>query len=268
MVWVCIALAIPLLVLLLLHLLRFHFTVAVETPSVLRGSVGVTFLKFRREVIVDAAHAVMGHQDDKVGEEDDEDEEGLQDAKGAARHTEAGSGGGGTSDGKGREGVGPEAHPPGGERGAIRIPDAWIQAARRVRTRLRKAARKWVLDIGVWKILWRFTWKSGRRVVGLLHPAIESLHLSLEDVFSLGRIAAAWSVAAGTLPALACPTEFGFAQPFAFRTRVAGGFSGLNFLLFALLTLFSFPWAPLAGRFAHCWRDPRLNRWQRRVLLP
>ena len=73
MVWICIALSIPVLILLLLHFLRFHFNLSVETPSTLRGSVGVSFFRFRREVTVDAAHAVMGRQ---AGKGDAEDEDG------------------------------------------------------------------------------------------------------------------------------------------------------------------------------------------------
>ena len=62
MVWVCIALSVPVLFLLLLHFLRFHFNLSVETPSTLRGSVGVAFFRFRREATVDAAQAIKGRQ--------------------------------------------------------------------------------------------------------------------------------------------------------------------------------------------------------------
>jgi hypothetical protein len=250
MVWVCIALAIPALALLLLHFLRFHFHLSVESPSTLRGAVGVSFFGFRREVAVDAARAVWGHGEHNGDDDEDDGEDGHEDD--AADLASDAFGG--------------DAR--GGQRGALRVPEAWLRLAARLQTRLRKAATKWVLDPGVWRILLRFAWKSGRRVLGLLHPAPEFLHLSLEDVFALGRIAAVWAVLRGTLPALACPAEFGFAQPFALRARLAGGFTGLDLVVFGLLTLFSFPWAPLGSRFLHCWRDPRLTRWQRRVLLP
>lgn len=259
MVWVCIALSIPILILLLLHFIRFHFNLSVETPTTLRGSVGFSFFRFRREVTVDAVQAVMGRQ----GGNDDADEDGVEGAWSGNPNFQAvkpavdDSVGGNFTN-----------QPGAGQRGALRVPESWHRMLDRFQKRVHKAATKWVLDPGVWRILFRFTMKSGRRVLGLLHPALESMHLSLEDVFDLGRIAAAWSVVRGTIPALACPVEFGFAQPFAFRARLAGGFSGLDLLLFGLLTLFSFPWLPLGSRFVHCWNDSRLTRWQRRVLLP
>src|SRR6187549_1307330 len=213
MVWICIALSIPVLFLLLLHFLRFHFNLSVETPSTLRGSVGVSFFRFRREVTVDAAQAVMGRQAGHEEPENDEDGEDGDREEGAwtrnpnfkVSHPPA---------------TGPaiaEApeDPNSGQRGALSLPESWHRLADRFQKRIHKAATKWVLDPGVWRILFRFTLKSGRRVLGLLHPALEFLHLSLEDVFDLGRIAAAWSVIRGTIPALACPVEFGFAQPFA-----------------------------------------------------
>jgi hypothetical protein len=251
MVWVLIALAIPLTGLLSLHLLRFRFTIDVETPAILRGSIGVSFLAFRREVVVDAAQAIRGRGGD--GNADDEDGDHQAATPGA--------------DARGRE----SEAPPGagtGQQGAVRIPDRWVRFSDRLQARFRKAVTKWVLDPGVWRIALRFSWKSGRRVIGLIHPAISFLHLCLEDVFALGRISAAWVVAQGMFPALTCPTEFGFARPFALRARLSGGFTGLNLLVFGLLTLFTFPWRPLTARFLECWRDPRLTRWQRRVLLP
>jgi hypothetical protein len=273
MVWVYIALSIPIAFLLLLHFLRFHFNLSIETPSTFRGSVGVSFFRFRREVTVDAAQAVMGRQaghkdQDGDAEDDEEGEDGdLGDREAGAwsrnpnfkiSHPPA----------SGPASAEAPVDPDAGQRGALRLPDSWHRLADRFQKRIHKAATKWVLDPGVWRILFRFTMESGRRVLGLLHPALEFLHLSLDDVFDLGRIAAAWSVIRGTIPALACPVEFGFAQPFAFRARVSGGFSGLNLLLFGLMTLFSFPWVPLGSRFVHCWNDSRLTRWQRRVLLP
>lgn len=266
MVWVCIALSIPVLFLLLLHFIRFHFNLSVETPTTLRGSVGFSFFRFRREVTVDAAQAVMGRPSGHGDTDEDDD--------GNAKNGEEGA----WNRNPNFQAVKPAVHDPvdgtppslpdAGQRGALRVPESWHRMADRFRKRVHKAATKWVLDPGVWRILFRFTMKSGRRVLGLLHPALESMHLSLEDVFDLGRIAAVWSVIRGTIPALAGPVEFGFAQPFAFRARLAGGFSGLDLLVFGLLTLFSFPWLPLGSRFVHCWNDPRLTRWQRRVLLP
>ncbi|MDQ3000565.1 MAG: hypothetical protein M3Y08_04815 [Fibrobacterota bacterium] len=239
MVWVYIALFILALALVLLQLFRFHFSIDVETPASLRGSIGVSFLWFRREMAVDAVRAVWGHGIEDDDDDDDDDEPLRQD---------------------------PPPH--NGQRGALRIPDAWFSSLDKVLTRLRKTFIKWALDLGVWRILFRFSLRSGRRILGLLGPALKSMYLGMEDVFDLGRIAAAWSVVRGTVPALAAPVEFGFCRPFAFRAKVAGGFTGLEALFFGFLTLFSFPYIPLAKRFLDCWREPRLNRWQRRVLLP
>jgi hypothetical protein len=268
MVWVLIALAIPLTGLLLLHLLRFHFTIDVETPAILRGSIGVSFLAFRREVVVDAAQAIRGRGSDGE-DEDDDDGDGGDGGKGG---NNSGGMGGDKAATPGTSARGPESSGASGigtgQQGALRIPDRWVRFTGRLQARFHKAMTKWVLDPGVWRIALRFSWKSGRRVVGLIHPAINYLHLCLEDVFALGRISAAWVVAQGMFPALTCPTEFGFARPFSLRARLSGGFTGLNLLVFGLLTLFTFPWRPLTARFLECWRDPRLTRWQRRVLLP
>jgi hypothetical protein len=236
MVWVLIALAVPLLVLLFLFLLRFHFSLDLQTPSTLRGTVGVSLLWFRREISMDAMRALGGDHDDE--------------------HAEA----------EAPEGISPE---PSGQRGAIRIPDAILRRAFRLQNRLRDALSKWILDFGVWRLLLGFSLKSGRRVLRLLRPRLKALHLGMEDAYDLGRIAALWSVVTGAIPALACPVEYGFGSPhFTLKARVAGGFSGLGVLLFGAGTLYTFPWFPLANRFAECWRDPTLSRWQRRVLLP
>ncbi|HKP96360.1 MAG TPA: hypothetical protein VJ385_11450 [Fibrobacteria bacterium] len=259
MVWVCIALSIPVLLLLLLQFLRFHFSIDVRTPASLEASLGLSFLWFRREFSVDAGRAFTPHPHD----DEDRDEEGDRQSPAQAERSDAHTPAGDTP--QGRE-AGEED---GGQRGGLRLPDSWLRHLSRRQARLRKSAIKWALDFGVWRILLRFSLKSGRRVLGLLHPALKFLHLGMEDVYDLGRIAAAWSVLRGTLPALDCPVEFGFNEkPFNLQARLAGGFTGLSALLFGFLTLFSFPWIPLGIRFLHCWRDPRLSRWQRRVLLP
>jgi hypothetical protein len=102
-----------------------------------------------------------------------------------------------------------------------------------------------------------------------VRPRLEALHIGLENAFDLSRLAAAWSVAAATVTALDCPVTYGFgAREAELRLRVGGRFTGLRVAAMALLSLTTFPWAALAGRFAQCWRDPVLTRWQRRVLLP
>lgn len=257
MVWVLIALAIPLTGLLLLHLLRFHFTIDVETPAILRGSIAFSFLAFRRKVVVDAAQAIRGKGQGAFNDEDDEDHENDEEKKITTPRV-------------GGRGAESEAAPGGGDgqQGAVLIPDVWIRFFERLQLRFKQATTKWVLDPGVWRIALRFSWKSGRRVIGLIHPSISFLHLCLEDVYTLGRFSAAWVVAQGMFPSLNCPTEFGFARPFALRARLSGGFTGLNLVVFGFLTLLTFPWRLLTARFFECWRDPRLTRWQRRVLLP
>jgi hypothetical protein len=239
MVWVLIALAVPLLALLFLFLLRFHFSLDVQTPSTLKGTVGVSLLWFRREIALDAMKA--------FGDDHDEDH-GETEGHGALAHDTAGG---------------------SGQRGAIRIPDSILRRAYRLQNRLRDALSKWILDFGVWRLILRFSLKSGRRVLRLLRPRLKALHVGMEDAYDLARIASIWSVVTGAVPALACPVEYGFGSPhFTLKARVSGGFSGLGLLLFGAGTFYTFPWIPLASRFAQCWRDPTLSRWQRRVLLP
>jgi threonine/homoserine/homoserine lactone efflux protein len=74
---------------------------------------------------------------------------------------------------------------------------------------------------------------------------------------------------AGIVPALACDVTYGFgAQESSVKLRGGGRFTALGVFSLLLISVTTFPWAGLAARFAECWRDPRLTRWQRRVLLP
>jgi hypothetical protein len=114
-----------------------------------------------------------------------------------------------------------------------------------------------------------FGWRSGRRAVWLLGPRIESLHLGLENAYDLARFASVWSVAQATLPALACPVSYGFGgKQTEIRVRMGGRFTALGLALLGLFSLTTFPFGPLLRRLAHCWRDPELAGWQKRVLLP
>jgi hypothetical protein len=232
MVWVYIALAILLTLIFALQLLHFRFAFDLQSPFLAQGTLTVTFPFLRREFALAAggAHPPLPGPD-------------------------------AASEGKDMGGK--------GQRGGLTLPDSWVAFFRRIKGRSRAAAIKCALDFQVWGLLLRFLLKTGKRALGLLHPAMERLSLGLEDAHTLGRIAGYWAVLQGTLPGLACPTEFRFAAPaFTLELRAAGGFTGLNALWFCLMVLFSLPWAGLAARFIQCWRDPELNQWQRRVLLP
>ncbi|MEO7425980.1 MAG: hypothetical protein ABI036_12390, partial [Fibrobacteria bacterium] len=223
MVWVYIALAIVLLPLLALQLLRFRFALDLNSPFLVKGTLTVTFPFFPREFALAAggAHPPSSSPD-------------------------------AANEGKNMGGK--------GQRGGLTLPDSWVAFFQRLKRRSRAAAIKCALDFQVWRLLLGFLLKTGKRALGLLHPAMERLSLGLEDAHALGRIAAYWAVLQGTLPGLACPTEFRFAAPaFTLELRARGGFSGLNALWFCLTVLFSLPWAGLATRFIQCWRDPELN---------
>lgn len=244
-VWVYIALAVPVLILAALHLLKFHFSLDVQTPATFKGAVGVSFLWMRKEMVLDAGQAISTLQDE------------AEETIGSPIPDE-------TSDPNG-----PVLPPHSDQRGAVGVPDSWVASAARFRLRVKNAFRKMSVDWRVWRALALFVLDSGRRVLGLLSPALKSLRVGMADVYDLGRFAASWSVVTGTYPALACPVEYGFAdRSFSLKARIAGGFSGLSLLAFGLMTVFRFPWRVMGRRFLDSWRNPELNRWQRRVLLP
>lgn len=239
MAWAILA-AIPILFLLLLYLIRFRYHVEYESPATLRISAGAHFLGWKKIISVEPFRAVWGGEGQNDHEEPhDEDADPLS---------------------------GPEYR---GQRGALRLPDFLTARLRRLKDRARKAGTRWVMDPGVWRLLILFLWRSGRRALWLVHPRMESLHLALKDAWSLGRIAGAWSVLAGTVPALVCEVTYGFgAQEAAVKLRAGGRFTALGVFYLLMISMTTFPWVGLVSRFAECWRDPRLTRWQRRVLLP
>jgi hypothetical protein len=240
MVWSILA-AIPLLFLLALYLLRFRYHVEYESPASLRISAGAHFLWWKKIIAIEPGRAVWG-----VGGESEADGNDHWEDDASAADPKAGS-----------------------ERGALRIPEFLATRLIRARNRARKAGTRWVLDPGVWRLLIAFLWKSGRRALWLIHPRLELLHLALQDAYTLGRLAGAWSVLSGTVPALACEVTYGFgAEEASIKARAGGRFTALGVVALLLLSVTTFPWAGLASRFADCWRDPRLTRWQRRVLLP
>lgn len=247
MAWAILA-AIPLCFLLLLFLIRFRYHAEFESPASLRVTAGVHFLWWRKNIAIEPGRAVWGGNN---GADDENGEEvSVADAPGGSGFS------------------GPAQSRPG-ERGAVRLPEFLTTRLGKARARARKAGTKWILDPGVWRQLILFLWRSGRRTLWLIRPRMESLHIALADAYALGRVAGAWSVLAGTFPELACGVTYGFgAAEAAVKVRAGGRFTALGILTLLLLSITTFPWAGLASRFADCWRDPRLTRWQRRVLLP
>jgi hypothetical protein len=248
MVWSILA-AIPLLALLALWLFRFRYHLEYESPDALRIVAGVHFLGWKKILTAEPLRAFGGdapHGEDEVR------------ASGPASH--------------------PAGHDPSrpdepdawaGQRGALRLPDAWAAWIGRSRGRFRRAGLKWLLDPGVWRLLAAFAWRSGRRVLRLARPRLDSLHIGLENAYDLARLASAWSVAQATLPALACPVSYGFGAGKAeIRARLGGRFTALDVIFLALLSMTTFPFGGLLRRFTHCWREPELAGWQKRVLLP
>lgn len=237
MVWSLLA-AVPLLALLALWLIRFRYHLAYSSPAELRVVAGVRFLFWEKVLSVDPLRAMRG------GDSLDPDEP----VPAPAPPTDPGL---------------------AGQRGALRLPDSWLKRLARLQERFRLAGRKWILDPGMWRAVLLYGWRSGRRSLWLVRPRLEMLHLGLENAYDLSRIASAWSVAAATVPALRCPVTYGWGISEAeLRLRVGGRFTGLGVAVLGLVSLTTFPWAALARRFAQCWRDPALTRWQRRVLLP
>lgn len=256
MVWSILA-AILLLALLALWLIRFRYHIEYESPAALRVAAGVHFLWWRKTLATEPLRLLKhagGHAPSDA----------APSASGPASATAADSPAAGPS------GAGPNpAEDFPGQRGAVRLPSSLIGFIARFRERSRQAGVKWMLDPGVWRLLAAFGWRSGRRVLWLLRPRIESFHLGLENAYDLARFASAWSVAQATVPALACPVTYGFgAREAEIRTRLGGRFTALGLLMLGLLSLTTFPFGPLLRQFARCWRDPGLAGWQKRVLLP
>jgi hypothetical protein len=233
--WVGITLAclsaVPAIFLILAYLLRFRYSLEFAFPHAPRGSFAVSFFWFRREFR-------FGGDDEK-----NEDEE----------FSEASAAGPDLQGQAGFLGVG--ARPP------------FRRRMRSFRRRLRRAGRRWIVDLPVWRILAGYFARSAFRFLRRLRLGLDFLQVGSADVGAMARFASFWSVLRGAFPALACPVEYGFARPFALRLKAGGACSGLGVLFLAATLLFTFPWFRLGARFVHCWRNPRLNRWQRRLLL-
>ncbi len=154
------------------------------------------------------------------------------------------------------------------QRGFVSVPVSWQFRIKSIQKHLRLVLLKFALDPKVWRILFIYLTKTGRRTFRLLHLRLESMHIGMEDVLSLGKIAAVWSSLSVLFLPLRCPIEYAFNEkPGSLKINLTGGFSGLQALAFAGSTVFTFPWVSLGHRFFTSWRNPRLNRWQRRLLL-
>lgn len=256
MVWSILA-ALPLLALLALWLIRFHYHAEYESPAALRVAAGVRFLWWHKTLTAEPLRVLGGEAGDTDPDPASDPASPVTPASGSASSASSRQDKPGPPDGF------------AGQRGALRLPDAWIASFGRLRERFRRAGVKWMLDPGVWRALAAFGWRSGRRVLWLARPRLESLHVGLENAYDLARLASVLSVAQATAPALACPVTYGFGVRAAeIRARAGGRFTALGILLLALISLTTFPFGGLLRRFAHCWRDPALARWQKRVLLP
>lgn len=152
-----------------------------------------------------------------------------------------------------------------GQEGFVSIP--WKERKARLKSKLKSAGLKWVLDLAVWGHLLGFALRSGFRTLRLAGPSMEHLHVGSANIGGLGRFAAFWSTVTGMVPFLSCPVEYGFDErPFSLRVRISGGCSALGVLALGLVLFLTIPWRGLANRFAYCWRHPRLNRWQRKLI--
>ena len=234
MVWVYTALAIVVFLGLFLHLLKFHVALQWHSPLDVNAMVGFSFLWMRKDFTFD-----------RIGKAKEKD-----------KHLVAGS-----------TGVTDEKKF-GNQGGFFRIPDSLASRFASFQKHLQSALVKLTLDLKVWQVLFRYLIISGRRVLRLLHPSLDYLHIGIEDVMSLGIFAGIWSSLSGIFPALASSVEYHFNQrPGSVSFGLKGGFTGWNALVFGLMALVSFPWIPIAIRFISCWRNCELNRWQRRLLL-
>lgn len=230
------------------HLFRFSYAFDYVFPSNFHGQLVLSFLG-RRRVIPFGELLEDMEADEDEGLSRDPDPAAVQTAQAAQASSGPGSAPG----------------PRPGQEGFLAMP--WRARRAGLRKRLKAATLKWALDVPVWRLLARFTLHTGFSTLRLIGPSLERLHVGAADIGALGRFASWFSAAAGMFAFLACPVEYGFNErPFALRLRVSGGCTAFGLLGFALAWIFSIPWKGLFRRFVHCWRDPRLNRLQRRIL--
>jgi hypothetical protein len=239
MVWVSIALAIVLLFLLVCHFIRIKFTVKWQSLNSFQTTFGFSFLQWEQEITFN----------------------GGQDRNASVKSMVS-------------DYHSPIANDPGftkptrEQAGFIRLPQSLTRAIHKFRRHLKKTLIKLALDPRVWRFVIKYVMGFARRGFHLLHIRLEYLAISFDDILLLGKFAAVWSSLAGMITFLACPVQYGFNEkPASIRLGMDGGFTVLNLIGFGILALFSFPWVGLAKRFWVSWRNPELNRWQRRLLL-
>lgn len=218
--------------LLALHLLRFRYSFDYAFPAATGGRFEVSFLFWRKAF--------------PFGEVTDSSEPPKVAAPSAS---------------PGADATGPRP----GQEGFVTLP--FKEKFARLRLRFKSAGKKWILDLPVWGHLITYLLGSGLRALRFAGPTLQHLHVGSADIVNLGRFAAVWSSLRAGIPFLACPVEYGFNErPFALRLKVGGGCTALGLLGFALALALTLPWLRLFRRFAHCWRNPRLHRWQRKLV--
>lgn len=243
------AFALAALFILAAWLIRFRYAFEYVFPNITRGSMALSFLWWRKEM--------------PIGSPDEEDEDGDPRYRGVQAVGERVGAASGSTPRDSAAGGPPGPRP--GQDGFLALP--WKERKARIRSRLKAASLKWVLDLRVWRHLAGYLLGSGLRILRWVGPSMEHLHVGSANILALGRFASTWATMGGMVPFLACPVEYGFNErPFALRLRISGRCTALGVLAMGAALLFTVPWIRLAGRFRYCWRHPRLNRWQRRLV--
>ena len=123
---------------------------------------------------------------------------------------------------------------------------------------------KFLLEIPVWKLLCLYVLKVLKRIFFLMHLRLEQISIGLQDVNTLGTVAAYWSSISGVFPKLQSPIAYHFNEPdLRFQIRLRSQFNLLQMLLLLFMVIFTLPWFSLLTQFIRCWRNPGLNLWQR-----
>lgn len=243
-------------------LIRFRYSFEYIFPRIAQGSMKLTFLWWRKEMPFGSPEVEVeyGKDDFSTASRRRHPSEGVKAAEAAKVAADSARGNVPQSPPQSET-----LRPRPGQGGFLAVP--WKDRIAKFRIRLKAAALKWALDLAVWGHLAGYALRSGIRSLRFAGPSMQHLHVGSSNILALGRFASVWSSVSGMAPFLACPVEYGFNEkPFSLRFRVSGGCTALGVLGFGLTLLFTLPWTRLARRFLYCWRHPRLNRWQRRLL--
>ncbi len=239
MIWVWIAIAIPALFVLTLASIRFHLEAEYLSPLHVSSTAKISFfgLSWKKEI-----HFQKPAESDTSSTTDDSTERVTENPAGVFLSAAS------------------------SESGFVVIPESWTRKVTAARRRFRPAFKKFLLDPVAWKIISGYLFAAGWRLLRTLNLRLRYLSIGLEDVLSMGKLAAVISVLRGIFPALACPIEYRFCQSTASaRVQCTAGFSALKLCSTLFMLLFTFPWFRLAARFRAGWRNPELNGWQRRI---